>query len=239
MAIFPILKSEDKAQVEDLIRLSAIGSLVSGEADVEITKIEIQPEASAPFANIPISDPTMWYLDWMYSTAGEKDVTVRITVTGDVTATRTKKITVLTAADDYLFSTDNDIKTMEPDILKWIPEGYSSWNHVHRAAQESILDWLDEIRLVRDDGTRFEAKDVVDRQQVRRLSKLMALKMIYFGLANQDADVFLTKFEEYKKLEGNARNRNYLKLDFEGNGEASATPATQSQDLRTMRMVKR
>lgn len=239
MTVFPILKSESVVQVNDRFRLSAIDSFTAGPATKVITKVEIQPEDGADWFDVfNENSQEEWYLDWAYAAAGDKTARLKITIE-DATEEfeTTLSISCLTADQDRLFSNDNDLRMLEPDITKWIPAGYSSWNHVHRQAQRNILDWLDEIRIHRPDGTRWTAAGIVDKEQVRRLSKLIALRMIFSELSNQVGDVFKEKATEYTKQEAAARNRNYISVDFGGGTEGK--PNVVNQDLRTFSMVRR
>lgn len=246
MAVFPILKSDGVVQVGDQIRLSAASSFITqGSLDVE--RVEIKPEDSADFVDVTHVDQQRWFLDWIYDAAGVKNATLKITqidITDpenpvEIPSEKVIPVRVVTAADDYLFSSDQDLVALEPDVLRWIPEGYSSWNHVHRQAQRSIMDWLDEIRFTQDNGTAFTAKDLVSRDQVRRLSTMTALRMIYSILSNQVGDVFLDKANEYRKQENNARNRNYLTIGLvDTDGDGLGDTATNI-DLRTVSMVRR
>ncbi len=161
---------------------------------------------------------------------------MRITSTGSVITTATKTIEVVTPAQDLLFSNDDDLRTREHDIVRWVPDGFSSWNHVHRQAQKNILDWLDEIRLFKNDMTRWTAADLVEREQFRRISTYTTLRMIFSSLSNQVGDVFDLKSKHYGSLEKDAKNRNYVSLDLNGDGSISNG---ERADLRTFGMVRR
>jgi hypothetical protein len=238
VAIFPILKSETVVQAKDKIRFLATRSFVTDEPS-PITQVEIRPELEADFIDITNEvdgyiDPELWFLDWAYLTEGQKVVTLKVTA-GALSEEKSIGIKVVTEEDDCLFSTDDDLRAKEHDIEKWIPEGYSSWNHIHRQAQKNILDWLDEQRITKNDGSRFDAKDLVDKEQVRRLSVYITLRMIFGSISNQVGDVFEEKRAEYQRLETQAKNaRTWLKLDTTGDGLADKV-----QDLRTFRMVRR
>jgi hypothetical protein len=235
---FPILKSEAIVQTYDRVRLNALDSFGTPD-EPAVFKVEIEPEDSVGFFNITSNEYR--YLDWSYVTDGEKVVTLKVTTRDntnpllpvDVEYTTTLTITVIDETDDYLFSNDNNLRTLEPDILRWIPAEYSSWNHIHRQAQTNILDWLNEIRIVKPDGTAFTKEDIVNKEQVRRLSSLTALRMIFFSLSNQVDDIFDKKAQYYSQLEQQARTRNYIDLDVNG----TTTPV--AVDLRTVRMVRR
>ncbi len=236
--IFPILRTDEILQVNDKIRFDASETFINGSTPA-ITGVEIEPDTGLGFISVYQLSQQAWYLDWIYLTSGSKVVSLKITAGhGDhqVTQTITKTVTVLTAADDYLFSSDSELRSKEHDILRWLPDGYSSWNHVHRQCQKNILDWFDEIRLLKEDGTRWTAQDVVVKAQVRRIATNMALRMIFSSISNQVGDIFDQKAQMYLAMERDAKNRNYITLDFDGDGQAESD---ERQELRTMTMVRR
>jgi len=236
MAVFPIIKTESKVQIFDKIRLDASKTFIS-QGEFPITKVEIEAHTGDGFVDVTGSDSSDWFLDWSYLTDGTKTYTLKITTTDssgptDFVSTISGQIIVVTAANDLLFSNDDDLRVREHDILNWLPAGFSSWNHVHRQSQKNILDWLDEIRLFKQDGSRYVAADIYDQQQVKRISTLMTLRMIFWSISNATDDKFQDKYKEYLKLEIEAKNRNQLLLDFFGTGEPVR------QDMRTMTMVR-
>lgn len=237
---FPILKAESTVQINDKVRISALDSFGTPD-EPSVFKVEIKPLAAGSFIDITAVENL--YLDWSYSAAADNVVTLKITtrdssgaVPVDVEYTTTLTITSVTSATDALFSNDIHLRTLEPDILNWIPSGYSSWNHIHRQAQTNILDWLNEIRLVKSDGTAYTKTDIVNRDQVRRLSSYIALRMIFYSLSNQVDDIYDKKAKQYLLFENEARNRNYISLDANGDGTITAS---EQAELRTFRMVRR
>lgn len=236
---FPILKAESTVQVNDRVRISALESFGTPD-EAEVYKVEIKPLAAGAF--IDITSVENLYLDWSYAAAADNVVTLKVTtrtddlVPVDNEYTTTMTISSVTAATDNLFSTDIQIRTLEPDILNWIPSGYSSWNHIHRQAQTNILDWLNEIRITKPDGTAFTKADIVNKDQVRRLSSYIALRMIFYSLSNQVDDIYDKKAKQYLIFENEAKNRNYISLDTDGDSTISTS---ENFDLRTVRMVRR
>lgn len=236
---FPILKAESIVQVNDRVRISALESFGTPDSD-PVHKVEIKTTALGSY--IDITSVENLYLDWAYSAADENVVTLKVTTRSvgetpvDTEYTTTMTISSVTAATDNLFSTDIQIRTLEPDILNWIPSGYSSWNHIHRQAQTNILDWLNEIRITKPDGTAFTKADIVNKDQVRRLSSYIALRMIFYSLSNQVDDIYDKKAKQYLIFENEAKNRNYISLDTDGDSTISTS---ENFDLRTVRMVRR
>lgn len=235
--VFPILKFEPKVQVDEKIRLDATQTFKANGHS--ISAVEITPDVGLDTYDVYNIDQSLWFLDFAYASAGTKTITLTVTYShgsGSLTVTRTYNVVVVTAATDYLFSSDDELRQYEPDILKWLPDGYSSFNFVHRQVQKNLLDWFEEIRLFKKDGTRWQAADVVDKLQLRRIATLTALRMIFYSLSNQVDDVFAVKAEQYLAKEKDARNRNSIALDFDGDGEVSAS---EKVELRSFGLVRR
>lgn len=228
MAIFPVLVTESKLQQFDKTRLDGTKSFIStGEAAISL--IEIQPEATASFVTVT-SD---MYLDWAYETDGSKVVTLRITTDGSPT-TRTSTITVVTEANDKLFSKDSELVPHEPDIMNYVPEGRSSFINVHRLAQDRILTYLDEKRIADNDGNRLTASAIIDTEEVNDWSKFLSLQYIFEGLSSSTDDIFSEKAERYRQMVNKAKNRAVLRFDKDGDGVADT-----KADLYSMNLIRR
>jgi hypothetical protein len=211
--IFPNLLVEPILQVADKTRLDASTSYVTPDEGT-ITLIEIDPDGSSGY--IDVTDTG--YLDWGYSTAGSKTATVRVTT--DVgTNTKSETITVLSSADDKLFSSDQDLKLHVHDILKYVPPGKNSFKHIHRRAQSIILDDLDQQEIWDTEDNRLTKDAILDTQQVKEWSTYLTLRLIYEDLSNAIDDVFIEKAREFKAREAAARKR-FIELDLDGDGEA-------------------
>ena len=238
MGLFPIVSAPFISQVGDVVRISAVKTFKNGDTGT-IHTVNIKPDTAEAAVDVHSADQADWVLDWVYDTAGSKTLELEVTAgagMSEVTETRTVTLTVKTKADDALFSSDDDLSVIEPDILKWIPEGFSNWNHVHRLSQKNILEWLDEIRLFKADGSAWEAADLVNRSQVRKLSLYMTLEIIFKSLSNQTDDIYSSKAAYYAEKKTRARDRNYLDLDVNGDGEISVD---EKADLRTVTLVRR
>jgi len=227
--IFPTLELEQTVQTDDKTRLSAEKSYVTPD-EASITLIEIEPEAGNGFLDVT-SDR---YLDWQYSTDGDKSVTVRITTDGSP-VTFSKTLPVLSAADDRLFSTDSELLPYEPNLLDWVREGRNSFLDVHRAAQDRILSWLDENRIWDNEGNRLTKEDITDLEEVNDWSKFMTLRLIFEGLSNAVDDIFNDKALRYMDMETKARNRAAFRLDRDNDGSTDETKT----DLRSVGLYRR
>lgn len=227
--IFAVLELEGVLQVEDMTRLDASKSYATPD-EAAITLIEIQPEASASFYDVT----TDKYLDYQYSTDGEKVITCRVTTDGSPVST-TKTITVVTSVEDKLFSSDSELTPYEPHILQWTREGRNSFLDVHRASQDRILKWLDENRIWDTEGNRLTKDAIIDLEEVNDWSKFMTLKFIFEGLSNATDDIFHEKALRYEGMMIQARNRAALRLDRDGDGQEDTTKL----DMRSIGMFRR
>jgi hypothetical protein len=231
MAIFPVLECEDVVQVSDKTRLGGTKSFLSKD-NAAITLVEIEPEAGAGYVTVTGTSYKDWFLDWSYAGVS-RVVTVSLRITAGTTTTVTKTIQIYTAADDYLFSNDNDIKALEPDIMSWVPVGRASYLNVHREAQKKILDWLDESGTTDVEGAKLTKAAVVDISEVRSWSRYLTLSLIYMGISNAVDDIFSDKANKYSGMAKKASDRAILRLDLDGDGSIELGEAIEvmSKDL--------
>lgn len=247
MAVFPKLHNEATVQVEDKTRLDATPSFVSAD-DTGITQVRIDPETGvAGFIDVTSKK----YLDWAYDTNGTKTITVEVTgSTG--TNTKTFDVEVLTAAEDCLFSDDSMLLPYEGEILKYVRKGRCSWLDKHRAAQERIIEFLDEKKIWKpcddNDADQYAGVPVPytkadicaltgdDFEQFKDWSKFMVLEMIYSDLSKQVDDIFARKAESYRGMKDAAAHRGCLRLDKDGDGEIECG---DFEDLQSGDLVRR
>lgn len=237
MRAFGIIESEKVVQVNDKTRISAVKSFIARGAS-PITRVEIQPEASEVMVEVGTNliPQSQWVLDWVYETAGVKVVSLKITQADLTETTFTQQIEVLTEAEDMLWSDDQDLVTYEADILKWLPDGKASFKFVHRRAQRLILDWLDEIRVYKIRGQRLEKEDMQKTEDLRRLSAMWTLALIFQSLSNRPDDVFAQKSTYYMDRKAEAQSRGRIQADFNNN---QVEDDSDNQDMRTFFMVRR
>lgn len=239
-----VLEVESIVQVNDKTRLDATKSFVTKGND-DIQKVEICPEyidVSSEFIDITSPRASDWFLDWLY-TGVSRSVTAKLRVTtteavllvDSVYSEFSKTIAVKVAADDMLFSGDDDIKALEPDILKWVPDGRASWLNVHRAAQEKIMDALNKMGIEDSDGLALTAADVVDLDEVKFWSRDLTLALIFKGVQNIKDDVFAEKAKFYFGEASKATSRAKLRLDLDHDGEIEKS---ESIGFRSAPMVR-
>lgn len=227
--IFPVIELEEIVQVGDKTRLDARKSYITPD-EANVTLVEIEPDAGVGYINVTSTK----YLDWQYSTDGDKTVSLRVTTDGSpelLTAT----LPVITEADDKLFSTDSQLLPYEPNILKWVREGRNSFKDVHRAAQDRILKFLDENKFWDINGNPLTKDDVIDVSEFNDWSKFMVLKFIFEGLSNATDDIFHEKALRYREKEELARNRAIIRVDKDNDG---IVESEEFQDLRSIEIIR-
>jgi hypothetical protein len=232
--IFGKIRTDSVVQVFDKIRIDCTKSF--WVTNVGISNVEIRPEASESFYQvINTSEPEntdYWFLDWAYSTAGTKQITLRITYGVSSTVIDfNKSIQVITEAEDNLFSQDADLIGYQHDIMKYLPEGRSSWNFVHRVAQREILDYLDEKGVVNEDQSKITKDQIVDLTEVRAWSTFKTLRIIYESMSNAPDDFFFKRAEHWSKHEESAKLRCVTRLDFNKDGVIDNSKEVQSNNF--------
>lgn len=223
MAIFPIIESDNTVQLNDKFRIDCTKSYIS-KGEAAVTLVEIEPHTGDGFIAVTGS-PVLsknWFLDWQYASAGGKTVSVRITTSG-APVTVTKTISAITSATDKLFSTDQDLVAIEHNILKYVPEGRSSFKYIHREAQKQMLEWLYVNGYRKYDGSRITVDEVIDVENVKYWSIYLALRLIFQDLSNQPDDIFEKKSKLYQNDEHKWRENIALKFDLDGDGVQGAT----------------
>lgn len=236
--IFGNIELENVVQVNDKTRINCVKTFLSKDS-TPITQVRIKPEATDSFITVGTTLAKDYYLDWQYSTAGTKTVTLEITnivALVPVITTFTAEIESVTAVTDKLLSSDQDLGSIEPDILKWIPTGRNTFLNVHRKSQQLILDWLDSIRVWRTDGSKLTKDDLSLTDDLKQLSIYTTLELIYMGISNKVDDVFLSKAREYRSKAIDIKNRGRIQADFNGDGTLQSTEGT---DMRSYLMVRR
>ncbi len=234
MAIFGVLDTEPDVQVDDKTRLRAEKSFVSKD-EAAITLVEIEPEGSSGFIDVTGSSSEDWYLDWSYSgTSRTVTVSLRITTDG-APVTVTKDMSVVTAADDKLFSTDSQLLRYESDILDLLPAGYSSFNYMHRKVQQLIIDWFDEQGYRLYNRQKITVDQILDVEEVRKWSESWVLALIFNDNSNSVEDKFAEKSRFYDSRAHDSRNRAVFSLDLNDDGQIESGEVIQVDSLRLVR----
>jgi hypothetical protein len=237
--IFPVLKIESKVQVNEKTRISGIKSYTSTE-EASVSLIRIKPSASDSFIEVSAIDPTdyvAWYLDWQYSTAGTKTIDLEITTDGSAVVSQ-KTIEVVLSATEKLFSSDEDLVSLEPDILNYVKDGKNSFNDFHRQSQSAILDEIYRNRIMSTTGEKITVDEVLDVSEVKFWSLYMTLNKIFRSISNKPDDVFADRAKYYEKKELEAFNQamNQMRIDYNKDG---VLDDTESYNLRTVDVFRR
>lgn len=237
MPAFGYLETEDILQVNDRTRIFA-GKSFSPKGSNPIETVRIRANSDEPWITVSGTNiqPKDWFLDWQYATPGTKVVELEITLQGGSPELFSTQLTVLSVADDNLYSSDQDLMAKEGDILKWVKAGRNSFLNFHRKSQDMILDWLDEIRVWKADGSRLTKSDLKPKEDLRKLSTLWTLEMIFFDISNKVDDSFMAKSLDYRSQRIAAQNRGRIQADFNGDGTQEKN---ENQDMRSFRMVRR
>lgn len=236
--IFPLIETEPIVQVNDKTRLNCIKSFITKD-EAAVTLVEIEPEAGSGFITITGSAPINaknWYLDWAYATDGVKVVTLRIT-SNAAPVTFTKSLTVITAADDKLWSDDSDLQILEPDIMSWVRAGRASFLDYHRMAQTRILEWLDNLKIWNIDKEKFTKDDItvaIALDDLKRISTYWALELIYGGMSNKPDDVFAKNAADARATRRElCADRSRIRVDFNKDG---TTDKLEAYEIKSMRL---
>jgi hypothetical protein len=216
--IFPNLELEDTVQFGDRTRLNAMKSFITQD-EAAITLVEIEPDVATGFIDVTGSSSEDWFLDWEYTgvTSATQTVKCRITTDGSP-ITVSKTLETVIAADDRLFSDDNQLTQQESDILKWVPAGRNSFLNIHRRAQELIIAFLDEQGYTDVDGAPYTKEDIIDLNEVSQWSKALALSLIFQSQSNAIDDVFDRKAKFYETEVLTHRHRSILRIDTNNDG---------------------
>lgn len=231
MSIFGVIKSDDKVFTGDKLRIDVSGSFIAPDLTFATISHEISVDAGVTWYNVTAKK----YVDWIFTTAGTKTISLRLTTTLPSTQTFTKDITVLNLATQNLFSSDFDLYAHEPEIDTYLPKKWSSWNVVHLRAQDWIIDALDEKGIFAEDGSKYTVADIMDKQQVKQLSTYKTLQFIFEGNSNVGGDLFSIKAANYEKMANTKLSRSQLSLDFNKDTVSTVSERTNLQTI----LVKR
>lgn len=210
--IFPSIRMDSVVQVDDLFRVDLGNSSTSDGSD--LTKIELAIGLADPVSIYePEAEKHNKFIDWQFDSEGEKELTFLFTHGLD-TRSVTKKILVKTAAEEKLFSNDEMLIGLEPDIYDLLPAGRSSFIYVHRMAQEKIM------RELVEDGHEVNLSMLIDVKEVSFWSRYMVLAYIFESNITSENDIHTLKRDKYSSFMDTAKSRSLLSLDKDEDGEA-------------------
>lgn len=190
---------------------------IAGSGSFELEACEILSQLSFEITGIASASQQSDVVEY-----GMRKIAV-VVGNGSVSDTKYFYQKVYTSAGDRLFCSDQDLTAHEPDLMKWVPQGRSSFKDVIRRSQKLIVAWMDEKGYVNAYGNKFDKWDLVDLEEVRQWSIFQTLKLIMQGISNQTDDVFDRKAKEYSKFEEAARQRAILRIDVNKDGVVDTT----------------
>lgn len=213
--MFPVLECDSVVQEHDRLRLDANKSF---GFDV-IDEIKIETEAAKGFSSIGDPDTRSAFLDWQYSGAGDKVVTLKIVSSGQ-DHTVSKTIRVVTASEDGLYSTDRDLRAEESLIDSFLDAGRNSFNNYHREAKRMILQDLKNRGLRKNDGSYLLSDDIIDSAEMRNWSTYLTLALIFKSKINSIDDIARIKASKYEDLALEASQNDVFSVDTNDDGIA-------------------
>lgn len=233
-----VMHSEAIVRVGDKIRLDASRTTyIPDSPSVTIASVTIQPETSAAAYNVtgsPVSSKN-WVLDWFYQTPGMKTVTVTVTLSDATVVSKTFSVTAKSISDDKLLVDDPDLTAIDFDIMRYIPDGYSSWRHVHRKVTNETLEFIRSMRIKRTTGEALQIDDIINSSLARRMATASSLALIYQQLSNKPDDKFYAKFIDAKKELEQLRASPSWSLDIDADGNIDDD---EEVDMKTGRLLR-
>lgn len=234
MAIFPYLDLETTVQVGDRTRLDAsktfftpgLGDVASYEIDAGDGYIDVTTDK---------------YLDYAFGSSGVKQIVCRVITASGVdvsgaTGVGSASLTVVTAAQDNLYATDQDLKQHEPDILKWVEDGRNTFLNIHRRAKKVMLDWLTREGYRNWNLSSYNGTEFYNLEEVNQWATFTALRLIFEGMSNSTDDIFHQKSLRYSEMEMKWRSTLMLRIKFPNND--GTFPGT-AIDTRTITLFRR
>ena len=219
MAIFPKIEVDPIVQVSDKVRINATKTDVSKD-EAAISLVEIDPGDGSGYidvtGNVPINSKN-WFLDYEYATDGDYTILVQVTTDGPPSST-SYDVSVITAAEDRLFSSDQDLILEESEILRWVPDGRASFKYVHRSVQNLILEWLYRAGYTKYEQAKYTKADIIDISEVSLWSRYWVLALIYKDNSNKVAGALNDKQAQYESLRDQWSQKSILRLDYNGDG---------------------
>lgn len=230
--MFGIIKCDERVMTGDKIRIDCSESfLPPGVSFKSPISHEISMDNEVTWYNITAKK----MVDWIFMTAADKTISLRLTDSTDAQEIFTKDIKILDLTLQKLFSNDSDLYALEPEIDAYLPKKWSSWNIVHLKSQEYIMDWLDEKRIFKSDGIKYVVDDLLDLQEVKQWSTYKTLEFIFEGNSNVVGDISSVKRDKYRELANEKSTKSQLALNVTG---GATVEAPERIDLHTIRIFR-
>lgn len=228
--IFPSIKIDSVVQVDDLFRANLAGTTTHEGSEVD--KIEMRIGAADPVVIFePATGKDKYHLDWQFDAEAEHVMDFIFTY-GSETRTVSKTVKAISAINEKLFSNDEMLIQLEPDVFNLLPAGRSSFVYAHRMSQAKI------IRELNEDGHEIEIENIFDKEEVSFWSRYMALAFIFESNITTLDDIHTQKKSEYATLMSKAKARAVISIDEDANGTSDSEIKAESTQL-TYRLVKK
>ncbi|MDH3324067.1 MAG: hypothetical protein OEL89_00350 [Candidatus Peregrinibacteria bacterium] len=216
--MFAVLNFESILRVNDKTRLDASGSYGG-----TITQLEIETDTAAGYIDVT----TDGYLDFEYSTAGTKAVTVRV----NGVDTKSYDIEVLAAVDDIHFSNDQDLLQHRGEILRFTKDGRNSFLDKHRLSRDLIMEYINQSGIKKTDLTDYAVSDIVNLNEVKQWSVFMTLSLIMQEMSNQIDDIFWRDYLEFKKQMDYYKDLTFKFLDLNNDSYEDKSTYVRSVEI--------
>lgn len=221
--IFFNVVTESIVQVDDMTRIDATKIQVTPD-EGNITLVRISPDNGTTWFDVTSTNSDKWFLDWAFSANAEQTIKVEVTTDSSVATEKDYTLTSISIEDDCLFSSDEDLEILEPEIKCYLKRGRCSFLDVHRMSKKIIMDWLQRQIQVKDcDGgvpRKLVDKDLFCKEEIKTWSIYQSLLIIFRGLSNQTDDVFRDKLNDYREEMNAARARAEVTVDVNQDGTA-------------------
>lgn len=167
----------------------------------------------------------------------DKEVSVRMSDpdNDDDVVTFTKTIPVVSEIADNLFSSDDQLRRHEVNIMSFVPEGRSSWKNIHRRSRDLIMQWLDTEGYMDNLLAKITPKRIQDITELTDWSAMQALQLIFESIHNAEKDVYDEKAKVYEGKIPFYRNRAVLRLDLNEDGTVDLGEQAQLRDCVVVR----
>lgn len=226
MARFGFILSDSKVFQGDLIQFDFTKSTFNGGDIPEPVSHEFSVN-NTDWTNVTQTKK----IEWVFNDPGFQTVYLRLTSNFGSEVFQII-IEVLDLVDAKLFTTDFDLIGYEPDIMKYLPKKWSSWNIIHLRAQDYILNLLTEKAITDKDGKSYTKDDINDKKEVRDWAAALVLRYIFSSTSNADKDVFKAKADDYDEIENERASRARISLDYNKN----STNDDPTEDLRSIEL---
>lgn len=225
MAIFGSIKVDSCIALNDKFRIDASFTWATPD-EPDFNSVEIEPFSGHGYIDVT-SDR---FLDWAYTTPGQKTITLRI-MTNVGVQQFTKTVDVKTEEQDCCLANDECLRSYEPDICKWLPCERTSYKWIHRKVATCIVDCINRMGVSERKGYPVDPKNPIcklepitcdqlkNNPQIEKWATFWALELILSSMSARPDDIFAEKAEFYRSLAKDAGNAPNLYIDFDGDGQ--------------------